>query len=171
MKLDQFNRTVIETCLNRCKGALIVLGIAIVLLIIRIVYYRATKNNNGLTLFLFIFPIRENRFSTKDQIFIQALCSVLLLVVIGGKMVPAFKDVSKQQYVCVSGTCTYVGGKTNKILSASNGQVKVVTNEGTFSLEVPVGWHTDELPDNNVQGQIYYSKETKILLSFTEQTN
>ena len=141
--------------------------VGILLLLKDLIYYRVTRNNDGVSL-LNVLKIFKNRFTTKEQIALKLVGILALLALIIWTVVPAHQDISKQQYECILGQYTYEADNQDGLFS--NGRVRVETEEDEFYLELPVDWTEDEFPPEAMQGWIYYSKESKILLSFISQT-
>lgn len=166
LDISQFNERIIETCVNQCKPAIALLVIGIVLLLIDIIYFKVTRNNDGLSL-INITKIFTNRFTTKEQIALKIVGILALLVLIAWTTLPVYQDLSNQQFECVSGQYTYETDNQKGLFS--NGRVRVDTGENIFYLELPANWSEDEFPTGTRQGTIYYSKASKIFVSFIPQ--
>ena len=167
MDITQFNRRIIDSCVSQCKPAVVLLVIGVLLLVKDLIYYNVTKKNDGLSLLNF-FKIFNNRFTTKEQIALKLIGIVALLILIAWTIVPAYKDISNQQYNCVFGQYTYEIDNQDSIFT--NGRVKVETKDDEFYLELPANWSEDEFPAGTMQGMIYYSKESKVFLFFVSST-
>jgi len=170
MDVSQFENMLVETCIHQCKAIAFLLAIGMLFLIIDIVYYCVSKSNDGFSLWNLLSADKtfKNRFTTKEQILQKTVGIVALLILAGWMIIPAYRDVSKQQYISVEGSCTYKKASRKNVLS--NGSIRVETEDDEFFLELPSDWNTNVFSDEIVYGEIWYSKESKILLSFTPQS-
>ena len=169
MDVSQFKDTIIETCKHQCKTIAWLLAIGMLFLIIDIVCYCVTKSNDGFSLWkLCVDKTFKNRFTTKEQILLKLVGIVALLILAAWTIIPVYRDVSKQQYISVEGSCTYKNASRKNILS--DGSIRVETEDDEFYLELPSDWNMNMFSDETVYGEIWYSKESKILVSFTPQS-
>lgn len=170
MDIAQFKKTIIETCIQQCKVSTLLLTIVVLFLIVDIIYYCITKNNNGISLLNLLGSDTafKKRFKTKEQILLKIVAIVALLVLIGWTIIPAYRDISKQQCINVLGKCTYEKSNPKKLLS--NGRIRIETEGEIFFLELPSNWNTNEFSTETAYGEICYSKESMILLSFDPQS-
>ena len=166
MDFLQFNERIIDTTRARCRPAFVFLTIVLLLLVKDILYFKLTQKNDGISL-LNVIKVYKNRFTTKEQIALKLIAIFALLILISVYIFSAHQDISKQQYECVWGTYTYNTSSRNDTFS--DGRVRVVTEGKEFYLSLPVDWHEDEFPTGTMQGFSYYSRISKIMLSFAPQ--
>ena len=119
MDVSRFENMIVETCMKQCKTIAWLLAIGMLFLIIDIVYYCVTKSNDGFSLWKLLSADKtfKNRFTTKEQILQKIVGIVALLILAGWTIIPAYRDISKQQYISVEGSCTYKEASRKNILS------------------------------------------------------
>ena len=168
MDVSQFENTIIATSKHQCKTIAWLLAIGVLFLIINIVYYCVTKRNDGFSLWkLCGNKTYKSRLTTREQILLKVVAIVALLILVAWTIIPAYRDISKQQYISVEGSCTFKKSSRKNILS--DGSIRVETEDDEFYLQLPPDWNRNMFADETVTGEIWYSKESKILLFFTPQ--
>ena len=165
INITDFEQRIINTVANHCKITAILLVIILLLLAAELLYYRKTKSNEGVTIWVMlgICKSASSRFSLRDQILLKAGGIILLLGVMLGNMIPAYKDISQKQYMCVS---TIYSNDNTKASSGwlSNGYIYIEVDGEKLRLELPYGWTTEEFPAGSFPANVYYGKDTMLVL-------
>jgi len=80
-------------------------------------------------------------------------------------LIPAYRDLSLNQYVTVSGEALF-GQIEYSDSFLSHSHIIIQTDAGAVRLSLPANWDDLDLPTEDQDGVIWYSKDSKILLSF-----
>lgn len=166
MNYSVFNERLVLTICNRYRIIFIFIVLVAITLIVELVYFYRTKSNQGISIWNFLSPkpIFQTRFTAKQQIVGDIIVIILLSAIMIHSVAPSYRDVSNQQYVKVTGQFSRdeYNSKPNLF---SYGRVYVETKDRKIGLDLPADW-TEEFPAGTCYGTVWYSEETKVILSF-----
>lgn len=167
MNYSELSKRLVLTMCKRYSILFIFILLVAITLIVELIYYYKTKSNRGVSIWNFLSrkPIFQTRLTTKQQIVRDIIVIILLSVIMICGAVPAYRDVSNQQYVKVSGQFSRdeYNSKPNLF---SYGRVYIETKDQVIGLDLPADWTSIEFPEGTCYGTVWYSEETKIVLSF-----
>ena len=167
MQYAYFDEVMRETFRGRAYLLLIVMAWILLSTVIRVFYFRKTRDNGGFSIMNFAKGVsqRRARLTTKQQMSRNIVLFILLGVLGIGWLYPAYRDVQGKQYLQVQGQYkrTQISSEGNLF---SRGYVSVHENGKRIDLSLPAKWTEEEFPLGEFFGTIWYSKETKIILSF-----
>lgn len=169
MDLSAFEERLIHTAVNRGLLWGILALVVAVTLAVEVIHYRKTGDNSGVHLGKFFFPGAKNRklkHTTRQQIGLDIAALAVLAAVMLMNALPVWRDVSGQQYVMVEAQYERTESSSEANLF-SNGYVYARTEDGRLDLRLPAGWTAEEFPLGTYSGTIWYSEQSKIILSFT----
>ena len=168
MNYNLLEQRLIETIVHRCKALGIIWVIVLILLIYNVLVGHIKSSNDGVSIWS-IFTnntLFRNKLSLKQQIVSKIICLVLIpVLLIALFLVPAYNDLSNQQFIQVCCEYSRKEATFNGNLF-SNGRVLIKTEGEEFSLDLPFGYNTVEFPVGTYYGMIWYSRDTRIILSF-----
>lgn len=168
MLFSTFDDILVKTFSGRAFIILFVILLIAISTSIRVIYYCRTKNNHGFSVIDFVMG-RKNRkakLSTKQQIGMNLSVLVILTLFCLYWICPAYRDVRNQQYIQIRGQYkrTEISSEGNLF---SNGYVYVYKDGKRIDLVLPANWTPEEFPLGEFSGTIWYSKETKMILSLS----
>lgn len=163
-QLDQILKDTIERLYYVFGGAILLMLICAVTALLR---YRAIKkkppqSKKKNVQKKWIRKIRELRILT-----IVGFCFIPVLLMVGaGKIYPAQLDLLAQRYVQAETTYYRSGNPRSRFSWLNDGYVTVTLNGQRETLALHFGWTEEEFPEGKLEGTIWYSRESEILLAF-----
>lgn len=171
MHYSDFDIRILRTFCSRYMIVAVVILIIAVTLTIELVYYHKTKSSQGISIWNLLSkkPVFAQRLSIKQQISRDLIAIVILSVYLCYSIIPIYNDVSNQQYIEVDALYSRTARDADGNLF-SNGQIYIEVSGEVIRLELPEDWTEDEFPEGTFWGTIWYSKESKMVLSIVLQT-
>ena len=169
MIFAQFDQRLIDTMIDRCKIVGVLWIIILLTLAIEALYCWKTKSNQGVSIWNLFSkkPIFLNRLSLKQRMGRKLIVAIILPVLMIWLGLPVYNDIAQQQYIQAQANYSR-NENTSKNHLFSNGYVVIETGNEEIRLELPANWTEQEFPEGLHCGTVWYSQESKVILSFTE---
>lgn len=158
----------LHTCTSRMLLLAVLALYFAVALIVRVVHFRKTHDNRGISLRALMggTDAVRPRKTLKQQITQHAVILVMLLGLAIYRAYPTYLDIARQQYVMVTASYERTSSSSERTLFSS-GYAYFMQDGERIHLELPADWTEDEFPLGTYQGALWYSQESKVLLSFS----
>lgn len=168
---QKFDKVLLHTLLNQYKILAVVLFVLIGLLIVECFCYSKKNLTKGISVLQFCFPKLsfDNRLSLQQQIKRKLLGIILVLFIMILKGIPVYQDISNQSYIQVYACVTRTEESSRQNLM-TNGYIRIETEKESITLNLPADWNEQAFPEGLFYGNVWYSKESRIILSFTKDT-
>ena len=168
MDFTWFEQRIIDTVIDECTPLAIMWCIILVLLIIEVIVLFTRKTNQGVNIWNLFRkkPRSQHRLTLKQQIAGKIAALILVPVWLGfANILPAYNDITNQQYIEYHGTYSRQE-RTYKSKKKSPERVEIIQDGEKILLYLPAEWNSEEFPLGDYYGTIWYSQDSKIILSF-----